>query len=175
MKAAFWEIGNYTFLYLLFHINPKATVFVYFLPLLLLRLGLMAGNWGQHAFVDDEEPDSDYRSSITLIDVASNRHCFNDGYHTSHHLNPLRHWREHPVSFLKTKNIYASQHALVFHNIDYLMITVRLLMKDYNHLTKCMIPIGSQMSLTMDERVQLLQRHTRRFTEHEIKEKFKGK
>jgi hypothetical protein len=30
----------------------------------------MVGNWGQHAFVDNEEPDSDYRSSITLIDVA---------------------------------------------------------------------------------------------------------
>ncbi len=40
------------------------------LPFALLRLGLMAGNWGQHAFVDDEDPDSDYRSSITTIDVT---------------------------------------------------------------------------------------------------------
>lgn len=30
----------------------------------------MVGNWGQHAFVDKDEPDSDFRSSITLIDVA---------------------------------------------------------------------------------------------------------
>ena len=29
----------------------------------------MVGNWGQHAFVDEVDPNSDYRSSITLIDV----------------------------------------------------------------------------------------------------------
>ena len=43
----------------------------------------------------------------------SNRFSFNDGYHTSHHLNPMRHWREHPVSFLKGKKTYAEQEALV--------------------------------------------------------------
>lgn len=68
-KAAFWEISNYVFISTLLYLNPKATVFVLLLPLLALRVGLMVGNWGQHAFVDDDEPDSDYRSSITLIDV----------------------------------------------------------------------------------------------------------
>ncbi|KAM5344110.1 hypothetical protein ACJ41O_012647 [Fusarium nematophilum] len=173
LKAGFWELSNYAMLYSAFKMNPRPAVFVFLMPLFLLRLGLMAGNWGQHAFVDHVEPDSDYRSSITLIDVASNRHCFNDGYHTSHHLNPLRHWREHPVSFLKTKHIYASQQALVFHDIDYFMLTVRLLMKDYRRLAKCMVPIGSQVSLTMDERMQLLRRHTRPFSEDEIANKFK--
>jgi fatty acid desaturase len=67
----------------------------------------MVGNWGQHAFVDEANPKSDFRSSVTVIDVASNRFCYNDGYHTSHHLNPLRHWREHPVSFLQQKDRYA--------------------------------------------------------------------
>ena len=43
---------------------------------------MMMGNWGQHAFVDEDEPDSDLRSSITVIDVPSNRLSFNDGYHT---------------------------------------------------------------------------------------------
>lgn len=69
-KAAFWELSTYASLYALYCINPRATVFVFLIPLFLLRLGLMAGNWGQHAFVDADEPDSDYRSSITLIDVA---------------------------------------------------------------------------------------------------------
>lgn len=50
-------------------VNFKATLWVFILPLCLLRLGLMIGNWGQHAFVDELEPDSDFRSSITLIDV----------------------------------------------------------------------------------------------------------
>ncbi|EJP64641.1 fatty acid desaturase [Beauveria bassiana ARSEF 2860] len=172
-KVAFWEVGYYGVLYALYHLNHRATLIVFLLPLLLLRSGLMLGNWGQHAFVDHDEPDSDYRSSITLIDVPSNRYCFNDGYHTSHHLNPLRHWREHPASFVKDKGLYAAQQALVFHNIDYLMITVRLLMKDHYTLAKCMIPIGDQIRLTLDERVALLKNHTRQFSEEEIRIKFK--
>ncbi|ETS76340.1 hypothetical protein PFICI_11727 [Pestalotiopsis fici W106-1] len=173
-KTAFWELSSYTVLYVAYRLNPKPTLCVFIFPLVLLRLGLMFGNWGQHAFVDEEDPSSDYRSSITLIDTASNRHCFNDGYHTSHHLNPLRHWREHPNSFIKSKALYASQDALVFHNIDYLMITIRLLQKDYKCLARCMIPIGErQLSMSMDERIALLKRHTRKFTREEIEVKFR--
>jgi hypothetical protein len=60
----------------------------------------------------------------------------------------------------------------VFHNIDYLMITLRLLMKDYEHLARCLVPIGDQISMTMDERVAMLKRHTRRFTEEELAQIF---
>ncbi|KAG7405363.1 hypothetical protein DER46DRAFT_395121 [Fusarium sp. MPI-SDFR-AT-0072] len=173
LKAGFWEFSNYAFLITMFNLHRNATICVFLMPLLLLRLGLMAGNWGQHAFVDDVDPDSDYRSSITLIDVASNRFCYNDGYHTSHHLNPLRHWREHPVSFQKTKHTYASQHALVFHDIDYMMVTVRLMMKDYKTLAKCLVPMGEQIAMSLDERAAMLETKTRRFTEEEIQKKFK--
>ncbi|KFA55304.1 hypothetical protein S40293_04938 [Stachybotrys chartarum IBT 40293] len=172
-KAAFWELSSYAMIVSLFRLNPRACTFAIVLPLALLRLGLMVGNWGQHAFVDRDDPDSDYRSSITLIDVASNRHSFNDGYHTSHHLNPLRHWREHPVSFLKSKALYASQQALVFHNIDYIFITVRLMMKDYNTLARCLVPIGDQVAMSLDERAALLRKHTQQFSEEEIRIKFK--
>ncbi|KOS20769.1 hypothetical protein ESCO_004371 [Escovopsis weberi] len=172
-KAACWELGEYALLFALFRWRARPTLFALLLPLLLLRLGLMVGNWGQHALVDHAEPDSDYRSSITLVDVPSNRHCFNDGYHTSHHLNPLRHWREHPLSFLRSKAVYARHGALVFHNIDYIMITVRLLMKDYRTLAECMVPIGSaQIAMTMEQRMDLLRSCTRRFTEEEIQHKF---
>lgn len=104
--------------------------------------------------------------------MKSNRHCFNDGYHTSHHLNPLRHWRDHPVAFLKNRGTYASEHALVFHNIDYIMITVRLLLKDYTTLAQCMVPIGDQIPMTLEDRVNLLKSYTRRFTEDELHKKF---
>lgn len=69
-QAAACEIGNYAFLYFLFRfVNTRATIFVFLIPLALMRLALMTGNWGQHALVDELEPDSDFRSSITLIDV----------------------------------------------------------------------------------------------------------
>lgn len=54
------------------------------------------------------------------------------------------------------------------------MITIKLLLKDYEHLARCMVPIGeAQLSLTMEERMELLKRHTRPFSEEEIKAKFK--
>jgi hypothetical protein len=69
LKAMFWELSNYAFLTTMFCLNRNATICVFLMPLGLMRLGMMMGNWGQHAFVDENEPDSDYRSSITVIDV----------------------------------------------------------------------------------------------------------
>ncbi|KAH9868801.1 hypothetical protein J1614_007875 [Plenodomus biglobosus] len=172
-RAAACELGNYAFLYFMFaRVNALATIFVYLIPLALMRLALMTGNWGQHALVDEIEPDSDFRSSITLIDVPSNRYCYNDGYHTSHHLNPLRHWREHPVAFLSQKKQYSDEHALVFYNIDYMFLTINLLRKNYEHVARCLVPMGDQMKLTMEERVEMLKRKTRKFSEVEIAEKW---
>ena len=103
----------------------------------------------------------------------SNRYCFNDGYHTSHHLNPLRHWRDHPAAFMKAKRDYENNAALVFRNIDYLMMTYRILRKDYLYLADCMVPIGpEQLKLSRDEKAELLRSKTRRFSEEEIREKF---
>ncbi|KAK3369787.1 fatty acid desaturase-domain-containing protein [Lasiosphaeria ovina] len=175
-KSCFWELGTYAAIYAAWRFNHAAAVVVLIIPLSLLRIALMVGNWGQHAFVDENEPDSDFRSSITLIDVPSNRFCFNDGYHTSHHLNPLRHWREHPLAFLKARDEYARQGALVFHDIDYIGITVRLLCKDYDHLARRLVPIGSeQMALTLEGRAAMLKTHTRAFTSDEITQKYSKK
>lgn len=79
------------------------------------------------------------------------------------------------MAFLKAKQTYASNGALVFHDIDYLMMSIKLLQKDYAHLAKCMVPIGEkQIRMTMDERIAMLKRHTTAFTEEEIKTKFNG-
>ncbi|KAL4747876.1 hypothetical protein BDW72DRAFT_215161 [Aspergillus terricola var. indicus] len=163
-KCAFWELTNYGALYtLLTHGNAPATVCTFLLPFLTLRLGLMASNWGQHAFVDPLSPESDFRSSVTLIDVSSNRFCFNDGYHTSHHLHPRRHWREHPAATLKDRKRYDAEGALVFKDIDFLGVTVRLL-KDYEHLAKCLVPVGNwQRAMSLRERAEMLKARRRRF------------
>lgn len=68
------ELGTYALYYAASCINARATVFVFLLPVMVMRFALMVGNWGQHAFVDTEQPDSDFRSSITLIDVAVSLH-----------------------------------------------------------------------------------------------------
>ena len=68
-RVACTELGSYTAMFFLARWNFKPTLFVLLLPFFILRLGLMIGNWGQHALVDDVDPDSDFRSSITLIDV----------------------------------------------------------------------------------------------------------
>ena len=74
VKAGGWEIANYVTIYMLGRWHWHATLFAFILPLAQLRVGLMVGNWGQHAFVDETDPNSDFRSSITLIDVAVSKH-----------------------------------------------------------------------------------------------------
>ena len=191
VRAFCSEIASFAFMFYMVAINVKASVFVLVIPFVLLRLGLMVGNWGQHALVDEVEPDSDFRTSITLVDVPvstdkyiyckclstdsgqSNRFCFNDGYHTAHHLNPRRHWREQPVHFLQTKEAYRQGRALVFHNIDYLMMTFKLLRKDYMHLASCLVPIGDQVGMSQEELADMLRSKTKQFTDEDIKKKFK--
>lgn len=71
LKAGGTELLNYAFFYYMAtRVDFHATLFVLLIPFGVLRIGLMVGNWGQHALVDEIEPDSDFRSSITLIDVA---------------------------------------------------------------------------------------------------------
>ena len=79
------------------------------------------------------------------------------------------------MHFVQNKATYGREQALVFHNIDYLMLTVRLLLHDYDHLARCLVPVGPrQIAMSTDERARMLRRHTRRFTEDEIREKFGG-
>ncbi|KAL1296896.1 hypothetical protein AAFC00_004510 [Neodothiora populina] len=174
LKAGLSEYASYAFFWFMAtQVNFKATLFAMFLPFGILRFFMMVGNFGQHALVDEIEPDSDFRSSITLVDVPSNRFCFNDGYHTAHHLNPRRHWRDQPLHFIKSKAQYASGRALVFHNIDYNMMTFKLLTKDYLYLADCLVPIGKeQMSMSREEIAAMLKTKTRRFTEADIEAKF---
>lgn len=68
-KALISECSSMGFIYLAARLNTRPTVFVLILPFFIMRLGMMIGNFGQHCLVDNVDPMSDYRSSITLIDV----------------------------------------------------------------------------------------------------------
>lgn len=107
LRVLFSEVGNYVFYaFMVAFVNWRASLFVFLLPLMLMRIGLMVGNWGQHAFVDKDEPDSDFRSSITLIDVPvgyllnlwSRRHSNADSELSEQPLL-LQRWVSHISSF----------------------------------------------------------------------------
>jgi hypothetical protein len=68
-KSTVSELSSYAFIYVMAARNFRAALFTLILPLIAMRIGMMVGNWGQHAFVDEEDPDSNFRSSITLIDI----------------------------------------------------------------------------------------------------------
>lgn len=60
----------------------------------------------------------------------------------------------------------------MFYNIDYLMITFSLLSKNYEHLARCLVPMGEQMDLSLEERAEMLRSKTRQFSEEEIAAKW---
>ncbi len=84
----------------------------------------------------------------------------------------MRHWKDHPRAFLKAKKEYTSGRALVFQNIDYLMMTFRILRKDYLYLAGCMVPIGDQIGMSKQELADMLRTKTRKFSAEEIEEKY---
>lgn len=74
------------------------------------------------------------------------------------------------MAFLKQKEHYAEERALVFRNIDFIFITIKLMQKDYMYLAKCLIPMGSQIGMTLEQRAQMLQSWTRRVPKPGTKE-----
>ena len=69
VRTMVFELSSYAMMGLSAWYNLRAAIFTLLIPLIQMRIGMMVGNWGQHALVDELEPDSDFRSSITLIDV----------------------------------------------------------------------------------------------------------
>jgi fatty acid desaturase len=112
----------------------RGTLTVLVLPLVLCRALMMAGNWGQHAFIDASDPGSAYRNSITCVDTPYNRRCFNDGYHISHHLDANRHWTEHPLELAQNEAAYAAGEAIVFRGIDFMGVWFLLMLHRYDRL-----------------------------------------
>ena len=73
IRTAISELSSYVIIYLLARYNTRATVFVLIIPLIQMRIGMMVGNWGQHALVDESEPDSDFRYECEADQSAVNR------------------------------------------------------------------------------------------------------
>ena len=60
------EVASYTFIAVMAKHNFRAALFTLILPLIMMRVRMVIGNW-DHALVDAADPDSSFQSSIMLI------------------------------------------------------------------------------------------------------------
>jgi len=112
-------------------VNWQATLVCFIIPYVVVRCAMMAGNWGQHAFLDPSRPGDSYANSITCINSGYNQRCFNDGYHIGHHVKQNRHWTELPQDFLDNVDRYAKEGCIVFQGLDFGMVSALLWTRQY--------------------------------------------
>jgi fatty acid desaturase len=144
-------------------VNLKATLLIFIIPVLFARLVMMLGNWTQHAFVDPDEPENDLASTITCINTTYNRKCWNDGYHTVHHVRPGAHYSEYPVIFRQIIPQMIANKTLIFTNIHYLHIFFYLVTKRYDKLATSLVNIQGTFR-DNDDAIALMKRRTKKFS-----------
>jgi fatty acid desaturase len=137
------ELSFYAAVGALLFVDWRATLVVFVLPLVVARFAMMAGNWGQHAFIDEASPENNYRNSITCINSSYNRRCYNDGYHIGHHLKATRHWTEMPDELRQNVGTYAAEGAIVFSGIDFFGVWACLMLRRYDALVRRFVELGA--------------------------------
>lgn len=142
-------------------VNLKATLLIFIVPLLFARLVMMLGNWTQHSFIDSGDPSNLYTNSINCINTKYNDVCWNDGYHIIHHLRPGMHYTDMPAEFLKRKDEFAKNKAIVFDGIHYLHIFLFLLTKRYDKLADNLVNINNMFS-SREEAIGIMKDRTRK-------------
>lgn len=155
------EVTYWTALALLLWWNPLVACAVFLLPLLGIRSAMMMGNWAQHAFVCQEQPENPYRASITCVNTRYNRRCFNDGYHILHHIKPRCHWTEHPIEFEKNLPEYGKNDAIVFDGIDFFQVWFLLMTGRWESLAKRFVQLPFAKQRTQAEVIAFLKERTR--------------
>lgn len=161
LRFMFGELSFYAFCIIMCFIDIKATVVVFIFPFLLARFEMMVGNWTQHAFVDSASPGNIYTNSINCINTRFNKACWNDGYHTIHHLKPGLHYTQMPTEFLRMKDAFVKNRSLVFDGAGYILIFYFLLTKQYNRLANHVVNIDG-MFRNNEEAIALMKSRTRK-------------
>lgn len=157
-------VGELTYMFVVLALAAyswQATLTVFVLPLVIVRFLMMAGNWGQHAFIDHAAPSNSYLNSITCVDSRYNRRCFNDGYHIGHHLKATMHWSELPGELARNQASYAEQRALVFANTDFFMVWLMLMAGRHRALAKLYVHVGAGPAPTEEEVLDLMRERLR--------------
>jgi len=120
------EIGQLAVIAAVCWVSPAFGLFAFVLPTVIIRFMMMAGNWGQHAFINTARSNDGLSNSITCINSPYNRRCFNDGYHIGHHLKASRHWTEMPQDLADNQAAYAAAGVIVFERLDFFMVSLLL-------------------------------------------------
>jgi hypothetical protein len=162
-KVVAGELSFYALVVVLaLFVDWRPALVVFAAPLVIVRFLMMAGNWGQHAFVASDDPANNYRNSITVIRCRYNERCFNDGYHIGHHVNAGRHWSEMPADFEANRAEYARQGALVFEGVDFFGVWALLMLGSYDRLAKHVVALGDERP-SREEIVAMMRARTRPF------------
>ena len=157
------ELTWYAAVAALCFVNWQATLIVFVVPMIIMRTLMMAGNWGQHAFIDQDAPDNDFKSSITCINTVYNRRCFNDGYHIIHHLKSAMHYTEMMLEFDKNREHYGEQDAIVFDGLDFFSVWLLLMLRQHAMLARRIVQLPGAPERTQEERVAFLKTRLKPF------------
>jgi hypothetical protein len=165
IRRLLWGEGSFWFFSagLAYFVSWQATLVVLVIPVVVVRTLMMAGNWGQHAFVDPADPTNDYTSSITCINGRYNRRCFNDGYHIIHHLKPAMHYTEMADEFDKSRQKYGNQDAIVFEGHDFFSVWLLLMTGQKKRLAKAFVRLPGAPVRSDEEVIELFNRRLRPF------------
>lgn len=155
------ELSFMTLVALLCWIDWRATLVVWIVPFVAVRVLMMQGNWAQHAFVDAADPANPYRNSITCINTRYDRRCFNDGYHIYHHVRARHHWSDYPAEFERNRAVYGAQDAVVFDGIDFFAVWLLLMGGDYEKLARHFVRLPGAPERSEAQVVDLLRSRVR--------------
>ncbi|HEX5111443.1 MAG TPA: fatty acid desaturase [Saprospiraceae bacterium] len=155
MRMTEGEVVYILFCIAMCFVNFRAAMMVLIVPVIYARFIMMLGNWTQHSFIDKSDPDGHFSSVYNCINNVYNRNCWNDGYHSIHHLNPALHYTDIPKTFLKNKENFVKHKTFIFDGIHYLHIFIYLMGKRYDKLADNLVNIDNTFS-SKEEAMALL-------------------
>jgi fatty acid desaturase len=142
----------YGFMAIVMYINFWFGFAYLLLPHLSAIIFLAAINYTWHAWTDPTEPKNIYKNSITIINGQYN--VYNEDYHVEHHKRPQTHWEEYPKNYVKFKEEYIANRAIIFQDTQAFEIFFLLLFGAYDKMADKMVDLKGDM--TTEDKINLL-------------------